>query len=96
LAEIGGAYLIWKAFKGDGGVGLAILGALALTGYGILASLQTDPHFGRVLAAYGGVFVAGSLLWAIALDGFRPQATDLLGAAVCLFGALIIVIGSYG
>mgnify|MGYP001494821832 CR=1 FL=1 len=44
-----------------------------------------------VLAAYGGVFVAGSLLWGVVLDGFRPDRWDLMGAAVCLLGVLIIM-----
>lgn len=52
----------------------AIAGGVVLVAYGFVAALQPDSHFGRVLAAYGGVFVAGSLLWAVALDGFRPTA----------------------
>jgi small multidrug resistance family-3 protein len=63
---------------------------LCLAGYGVIASLQTDPHFGRVLAAYGGVFVFGSLLWGVVIDGFRPDRFDIIGAATCLLGAAII------
>jgi small multidrug resistance family-3 protein len=92
LAEIGGAYLIWQAVRASAGVWFALAGAFALVGYGFLASLQTDPHFGRVLAAYGGVFVSGSLLWGIVVDGFRPSAFDLVGAATCLAGAAIIIV----
>jgi small multidrug resistance family-3 protein len=66
-------------------------GALALVGYGFLASLQTDPHFGRVLAAYGGVFVFGALLWGVVIDDFRPDRFDLAGAGTCLLGTAIIV-----
>lgn len=88
-AEIGGAYLIWTAVRNGAGLERAALGALALTAYGLLASLQMEPHFGRVLAAYGGV-LCGSLLWGIALDGFRPDRFDLVGAALCLLGAAII------
>lgn len=50
------------------------------------ATLQPDNEFGRVLAAYGGIFVAGSLLWGVAFDGFRPDRYDLIGSAVCLIG----------
>jgi small multidrug resistance family-3 protein len=64
-----------------------------LSAYGVLASLQSDPHFGRVLAAYGGVFVAGSLLWAVVFDQFRPLGRDLLGVAVCLCGTAVIMAG---
>ena len=49
-----------------------------------MATLQPDAHFGRILAAYGGVFVAGSLVWAMLADGFRPDRSDLIGAAICL------------
>jgi hypothetical protein len=60
---------------------------LALAGYGFVASFQPDPNFGRVLAAYGGIFVAGSLAWGVLVDRFRPDRYDLAGAAVCLLGA---------
>ncbi len=67
------------------------LGAIALGAYGFVATLQPDAHFGRILAAYGGIFVAGSLLWGIALDGFRPDRWDVIGALVCLAGVGVIM-----
>ena len=70
---------------------VAVAGALALTAYGFLASLQSDPHFGRVLAAYGGVFVLGSLAWGAVVDRFRPDRFDVIGSATCLLGAAIII-----
>jgi len=48
--------------------------------------IQPDPHFGRILAAYGGIFVAGSLAWGMIVDKFRPDHWDYLGAAICLIG----------
>jgi small multidrug resistance family-3 protein len=90
IAEIGGAYLVWQAVRDGAAAWVGVVGGLALAGYGVLASLQTDPHFGRVLAAYGGVFVVGSLLWGMALDGFRPDRFDIAGTAACLLGAAII------
>jgi small multidrug resistance family-3 protein len=66
-------------------------GVAALAAYGFVATLQPDAHFGRILAAYGGVFVAGSLVWGMALDGFRPDRWDLAGAAVCLSGVGLIM-----
>ena len=59
--------------------------------YGFVATLQPDAHFGRILAAYGGVFVVGSLLWGVVLDGFRPDRFDLIGAALCLVGVVVIM-----
>jgi small multidrug resistance family-3 protein len=70
---------------------LALLGGLALFLYGFVATLQPDPHFGRILAAYGGVFVVGSLAWGVVFDGFRPDRFDLVGAAFCLLGVGIIM-----
>jgi small multidrug resistance family-3 protein len=91
FAEIGGAYLVWLGIKDHKGVAFVALGAMALTAYGILAAFQPSHEFGRVLAAYGGVFIVGALLWAIALDGFRPDRFDLLGAGICLVGVAVIM-----
>jgi small multidrug resistance family-3 protein len=86
LAEIGGAWLVWQGVREHRGLVFVGAGILALGGYGFVATLQPDPHFGRILAAYGGVFVAGSLAWGMAFDGFRPDRYDLVGAALCLVG----------
>jgi small multidrug resistance family-3 protein len=72
------------------------LGGLALFAYGFVATLQPDSNFGRVLAAYGGIFVAGSLGWGVALAGYRPDRFDLVGAAVCLAGVGIIMYAPRG
>jgi len=96
IAEIGGAYLMWQAIKDDRGVLFALAGALALTAYGAVAALQPDANFGRVLAAYGGVFIVGSLLWGMAFDGFRPDRYDVAGAAVCLVGVAVIMYAPRG
>jgi len=59
--------------------------------YGFVATLQPDAHFGRILAAYGGVFVAGSLAWGMVADGFRPDRYDVIGPLVCLLGVAVIM-----
>ena len=64
---------------------------MALTAYGVLAAFQPSNEFGRVLAAYGGVFIVGSLLWGVAFDGFQPDRADMIGALVCLTGVGIIM-----
>jgi small multidrug resistance family-3 protein len=61
LAEIGGAWLVWQGVKEHRGVAFIGAGVIALGIYGFVATLQPDAEFGRILAAYGGVFVAGSL-----------------------------------
>lgn len=91
VAEIGGAYLMWQAIKEGRGPLFALAGAVALVGYGAIAALQPDSHFGRVLAAYGGIFIIGSLLWGMAFDGFRPDRFDIAGALVCLAGVAVIM-----
>ena len=95
VAEIGGAFLIWRGVREGAGPLAVVLGAVALTSYGLLATLQPSAHFARVLAAYGGVFVIGSIVWGVALDGFRPDAFDLLGSAICLLGAAIIILAPH-
>ncbi len=66
-------------------------GILALSAYGFVATFQPDPNFGRILAAYGGIFVAGSLAWGMLVDGFRPDRWDLAGAVICLIGVVVIM-----
>ncbi|WP_307853968.1 YnfA family protein [Nocardioides palaemonis] len=56
-----------------------------------VATLQPDAHFGRILAAYGGVFVAGSLVWGMVADGFRPDRYDVAAALICLVGVAVIM-----
>jgi small multidrug resistance family-3 protein len=91
LAEIGGAWLVWQGVREHRGVAFAGAGIVALGLYGFVATLQPDTHFGRILAAYGGVFVAGSLAWGVVFDRFRPDRWDLIGAAICLVGVAVIM-----
>ncbi|MBD0696080.1 YnfA family protein [Streptomyces sp. CBMA123] len=93
LAEIGGCWLVWQSVREQRPWWLAGLGVVALGAYGFVAALQPNADFGRVLAAYGGVFVAGSLLWGVVVDGFRPTRYDVLGALVCLAGVGVIMYG---
>jgi small multidrug resistance family-3 protein len=91
LAEIGGAWLVWQGVREHRGLLWIGAGVVALGLYGFVATLQPDAHFGRILAAYGGVFVAGSLLWGVVVDGFRPDRFDVIGALVCLVGVAVIM-----
>ena len=77
-------------------VGTIGTGVLALGIYGFVATLQPDAEFGRVLAAYGGVFVAGSIAWGMAADGYRPDRWDVIGALVCLAGMAVIMYAPRG
>ena len=75
----------------DRGVAFIGLGVAALGAYGFVATLQDDANFGGILAAYGGIFVAGSLAWGVVVDGFRPDRFDLAGAAICLLGVAVMM-----
>ncbi|MGH7319233.1 MAG: YnfA family protein [Candidatus Rokuibacteriota bacterium] len=91
LAEIGGAWLVWQGVREHRGLAFIGAGVAALGTYGFVATLQEDPKFGRILAAYGGIFVAGSLAWGMVADGYRPDRYDLAGAALCLAGVAVIM-----
>ena len=91
VAEIGGAYLVWQGLREDRGWPWVALGALGLALYGVVATLQPETNFGRVFAAYGGIFIVGSILWGMAFEGFQPDRWDVLGGAVSLLGMAIIM-----
>ena len=91
IAEIGGAWLVWQGVREHRGWIWMGAGVIALGLYGFVATLQPDPNFGRILAAYGGVFVAGSLAWGMIFDGFRPDRYDIAGALMCLIGVAVIM-----
>jgi small multidrug resistance family-3 protein len=91
VAEIGGAWLVWQGVREHRGWLWIGGGVIALGLYGFVATLQPDAHFGRILAAYGGVFVAGSLVWGAVVDGYRPDRWDVTGALVCLLGMALIM-----
>jgi small multidrug resistance family-3 protein len=94
--EIGGAWLVWQGVREHRGWIFVGAGIIALGLYGFAATLQPDAHFGRILAAYGGVFVAGSLLWGMVADGYRPDRFDVIGALICLTGVAVIMYAPRG
>lgn len=91
VLEIGGAWLVWRGLREHRGLAWVGIGALSLALYGVVATLQPDAAFGRILAAYGGVFVAGSIAWGMVFDGYRPDRFDVLGAGICLAGMAVIM-----
>jgi len=91
LAEIGGGYLIWLWLRESLSVWYGIFGAFILVIYGIIPTFQQFPSFGRVYAAYGGVFIVLSILWGWWIDGKTPDLYDWIGAFICLIGVTIII-----
>jgi small multidrug resistance family-3 protein len=96
IAEIGGAWLIWQGVREHRGLLWIGGGVVALGLYGFAATLQPEANFGRILAAYGGIFVAGSLAWGIVVDKFRPDRYDVIGAVICLAGVAVIMYAPRG
>jgi small multidrug resistance family-3 protein len=91
LFEIGGAWLVWQGIREHKGRTWIGAGVIALGLYGVVATWQHDDNFGRILAAYGGIFVAGSIAWGMVADGYRPDRYDVIGALVCLAGMAVIM-----
>ncbi|WP_218134976.1 YnfA family protein [Amycolatopsis xylanica] len=96
LAEIGGAWLVWQGVREHRGLLWIAAGVIALGAYGFVATFQPDPNFGRILAAYGGIFIAGSLAWGMIADGYRPDRFDIIGALICLAGVGLIMYAPRG
>jgi len=90
LCEIGGGYLLWLWLREQRSAWLAVLGSVVLFAYGVIPTLQ-PANFGRVYAAYGGIFIALSILWGWQVDKVVPDKFDLLGGSIALVGVLVIM-----
>ncbi len=90
LCEIGGGYLIWLWLREGRSIWVAAAGAAVLILYGIIPTMQ-PANFGRVYAAYGGVFVVMSIFWGWKVDNVIPDRFDVLGGLICLVGVGVIM-----
>lgn len=90
LFEIGGGYLVWLWLKEKRRLLLGVSGGIILFIYGVIPTLQT-AHFGRVYAAYGGIFIVSSIIWGFIVDKKKPDRYEIIGAFVALLGAAIIM-----
>ncbi|MCL6600466.1 MAG: YnfA family protein [Alicyclobacillus macrosporangiidus] len=93
LAEIGGGYLVWLWLRNGKPLWVGIMGGVILFLYGVIATRQEFSSFGRVYAAYGGVFIVMSLLWGWWIAKDTPHVTEWIGAAICLVGVTIMLWG---
>jgi small multidrug resistance family-3 protein len=89
LAEIGGGYMIWKWLRERRGILFGIIGGLILFIYGVIPTFQ-PANFGRVYAAYGGIFIISSILWGMFIDRKKPDQYEVIGSVVAVMGAVII------
>lgn len=95
LCEIGGGYLFWQWLREGGPIGYALVGSVVLVLYGVFPTFQ-PAHFGRVYAAYGGVFIVMAVLWGWQIDGIQPDRFDILGSLIALIGVFIIMYAPRG
>lgn len=93
LAEIGGGWLVWQWLREHKSLAMGIMGAIVLFFYGVIPTFQEEPAFGRVYAAYGGIFVVLSIVWAWKVDHWQPDRYDIIGAAIAVIGVIIIMWG---
>lgn len=93
LAEIGGGYQVWLWLRESKPLWYGIVGGLILVLYGVIPTFQQFPNFGRVYAAYGGVFIVMSILWGWWIDKKVPDMYDWVGAVICMVGVFVILWG---
>lgn len=90
--EIGGGYLVWLWLREGKSIIFGVFGAACLIVYGVIPTLQPpNNNFGKVYAAYGGIFIVLSILWGWKVDKVMPDKFDLLGGGIALIGVLIIM-----
>lgn len=90
LFEIGGGYLVWIWIRDGKSFWYGLFGIILLAAYGFIPTFQ-PANFGRVYAAYGGVFIVLSILWGWKIDNIKPGLYDLIGGAIAIIGVAVIM-----
>ena len=93
LTEIAGCFAFWAWLRMGKSVWWLVPGMASLALFAWLLTRVESDHAGRAYAAYGGVYIASALLWLWLAEGARPDRWDLIGAAICLGGAALILFG---
>jgi small multidrug resistance family-3 protein len=93
LAEIAGCFAFWSWLRLDRSPWWAAAGLAALAAFAVLLTRLESGFAGRAFAGYGGVYITASLAWLWLVEGSPPDRWDLLGGALCLCGAGIILLG---
>lgn len=93
LAEIAGCFAFWAWWRLGRTIGWLVPGLVSLALFAWLLSLVNSDYAGRAYAAYGGIYIVTSLLWMWLVEHRQPDRWDLLGAAICLVGAGVILLG---
>jgi small multidrug resistance family-3 protein len=96
LAEIAGCFAFWAWLRNGASVWWLVPGVASLIAFAWLLTLLPSEHAGRAYAAYGGIYIAASLLWLWGAEGQRPDGWDAAGAAIAISGALVILLAPRG
>jgi small multidrug resistance family-3 protein len=89
--EIGGCFAFWLWLRRGSSPLMAVFGIASLVAFAVTLTRVDSMFAGRAYAAYGGIYIAASLVWLWIAEGQRPNATDLLGACIAIFGTLVII-----
>ena len=89
--EITGCFAFWSWLRRGTSPLIALVGVGGLIGFAVALTRANSAFAGRAYAAYGGIYIAASLVWLWLAEGQRPSATDLLGAVIAVAGALVII-----
>jgi small multidrug resistance family-3 protein len=93
VAEIGGCFAFWTWLRLGRSPLWGIVGTVSLIIFGVLLTRSEVAFAGRAYAAYGGVYIATSLLWLFVIERVVPDRWDMIGAGICLVGAAFILWG---
>ena len=96
VAEIAGCFAFWAWLRLDKSPMWLVPGIVCLLLFAWLLTLVDVPAAGRTYAAYGGIYIAASLIWLWVAEGIRPDRWDVAGAAICVVGASVILLAPRG
>jgi small multidrug resistance family-3 protein len=96
LLEIGGCFAFWAWLRLGRTPLWSLAGLVSLALFAVCLTRVDAPYAGRAFAAYGGVYIAASLLWLWIVEGFRPDRRDVAGGLLCLVGAAVVLFGPRG
>ena len=91
LLKIAGCFAFWAWLRRDASPLLAVVGVASLIGFAVVLTRADTAFAGRAYAAYGGIYIAASLLWLWLVERQRPTSSDLVGAGIAVAGALVII-----
>ena len=89
--EIAGCFAFWQWLRRGTSASVALLGVASLVGFAVALTRVDSALAGRAYTAYGGIYIAASLVWLWLVEGQRPSSMDLVGAGLAIIGALVII-----